>query len=408
MPMPTVSRAARRFLPWAFALPLALACMGETFDPPSLPDQNALYWDLHLNHHAVTLSTTAPYDTLTLVATPRNIREEPLADLPAPQWVSQDPERVQVTSEGVLVAVAPTPPGTQVKVTATLTAGNLKHTDYVFVRVVANPAPPVLATFSVHPLSPDSAKIAAVRSGEPELRYQLPVRATDITGAPMTDLVVSFRLVGADTDISEGSLGTGPVHFNELVELTELTGGVNGKLPGTVNIAAEATAFGVTKADTLPFRIGLPITSRFVVEARPDGMPGSILLERELKVGVGAVVFWQAGAGDTRADIDITFTDPTHVAAFPTSPLYMSPNTSNAGMGGIQVICDLFTLILPAGATDCTGSGSFVLPSVVNPVTQKALLGVGARLFPVPGIYDFHSTLQGVSGRIIVVDEREP
>ena len=59
-----------------------------------------LVGQLELNHHAVLLSTaTAPYDTLTLRATPRNVRGEPLPALAAPHYTSTDLEHVGVTSE---------------------------------------------------------------------------------------------------------------------------------------------------------------------------------------------------------------------------------------------------------------------------------------------------------------------
>src|SRR5690349_7813960 len=84
---------------WAAALilPLALACESSSFKPEPIIDSPELYWDLELNHYAVTLSTTTPYNTLQLVATPRNYRGDPLTGLPAPQYVSGNLEKVDVT-----------------------------------------------------------------------------------------------------------------------------------------------------------------------------------------------------------------------------------------------------------------------------------------------------------------------
>lgn len=381
MRMPTISGVIGRMF---LTLPLILACGGDSLGPP-LVEPSTLYWDLNLNHHAVTLSTTSPsHDTLTLIAMPRNISQEPLPGLPAPIYVSEDPERVLVTSEGMLVAVAPMAPGTQVKVVASLTAGNAKHTDYALVRVVDNPTPPMLASLSVQPLRPDSAKLAAVRVMEREHDYRLPMRATDTAGGPLVDLLVSVR--SSDSRVAA---------------IDEITRVVQGFMPGWVNFYAAATAFGVTKADTLRFRIGLPITSRFVLLARSDGIPGNFLEERELRVGVGAMVYWQATGGDASTDADITFADPTHVAALPTSPLYAHPVSP-------LWLCDAFESAIP-GVTDCAGSGSFVLRPILVPNSSSPfwILGIGARTFPVAGIYPFRSTLQGFDGKIVVVDESD-
>ncbi len=374
--MSTVSRAACRVLP--LALPLALACTGETLGPP-LPDQSTVYWDLHLNHHAVTLSTTAPYDTLSLVATPRNIRGEPLTGLPAVQYVSRDPERVRVTPGGVLVAISPT---VQVVIVATLTTGNLKHKDSLFVRVVADPAPPVLATFSVHPLPPDSAKYGALRFANPAQK-KLPVQATDTAGAPMANPLVSFR--SSDPAIAS-------IH-----ELTGVISNPLGGLPGEVKIYAEMTAFGVAKVDTVRYRIGLPIDTYVMFRPRPDGLPGSIIDEKELRVGVGAAVFFRGFTGDPRVEIDIVFSDPTHVAGFVGSSVVPFAPLSNSLCGSFK----------PRGLADCTNGGNIMMPLGQN-TNGSPQLGIAARVFPVPGIYDFHSTLNSaVQGRIVVIDESE-
>ena len=125
-------------------LPLLVACGAENLKPGATAEPAELYWALRLNHHAAVMSTTAPYDRLSLTATPVNYLGEPLAGLPAPQYVSRDRERVDVTSDGVLVAVAPT--AQRVWVVATLTTNNLRHQDSVLVRVVNNPSPPVLSS----------------------------------------------------------------------------------------------------------------------------------------------------------------------------------------------------------------------------------------------------------------------
>lgn len=395
MPRPTASRTARLAPPFALVLALTLACTGETLQTPPPPEPSELYWDLQLNHRAVTLSTTAPYDTLTLRATPRNIQQEPLTGLPVPRYLSNDTERVAVTAGGELVAVAPTALGTYVQVTATLTAGNLKHSDYVLVRVVEG-STPALATFSVHPVPPDTAKTAAVSGTEPVVWDTLPVRATDTTGAPMTDLLVSFRAAGSGPAFLNGDRFSG----NELVIVDDVTGVLYGMLPGRTTIYASTTVFGVTKADTLPYRIGLPITGRFEIAKRTDGTPGSTMLERVVTVAAGGEVRWLPFAADTAMDLDITFTDPTHVAGFLGSPASRYDSFTAA-------LCEIFATIYGPAGVNCTNGGSFVLPVNQNPFTGMASFGIASRTFPVPGTYDFRSLGHGLQGRIVVIDESE-
>lgn len=391
MPKPTASRAVR--LAPSLVLVLALACGDETLNTPQPPEPSQLYWDLQLNHRAVTLSTRAPYDTLTLVATPRNIAQEPLTGLSAPRYTSDNGEYVVVTDEGELVALRATAPDAFVKVTATLTAANLKHSDYVLVRVVDDPELPVLATFSVHPVPPDSAKVALTRSIT--VKDTLPMRATDATGAPITDLLVSFRAAG--TRPHSLSTGTG----NEFLGLDEITGEIVGLLPGTTTINAVTTLFGVTKADTLRYRIGLPITGVVVVTKRSDGTPGSTAPDPVLTLATGAAVAWNASIADTTMDLDITFTDPTHVASFPGSSVYPYATTFLA-------ICDIQAFVFGPAAVNCTNGGNFVLPVIQNPFTGSAILGTAVRTFPVPGTYVYRSVGHGLEGRIVIIDESEP
>src|SRR5437867_1016649 len=98
------ARLRWRHLVWLMGLPLALGCQGEHLKPEPPAEPGELYWMLELNTHAVTMSTTAPYDTLSLTATPRNYQGAPLAGLPVPQYTSSDPTRVTVSPEGVLKA----------------------------------------------------------------------------------------------------------------------------------------------------------------------------------------------------------------------------------------------------------------------------------------------------------------
>ena len=102
--------------------PLMLACESDSLKPAPLVDESQIYWRLELDRHTALMSTTPPYDTLTIAAIPRNAAGEPIAGLPTPQYISMDLEKVRVTPEGVVHAIATTT--AQTLVVATLTTNN--------------------------------------------------------------------------------------------------------------------------------------------------------------------------------------------------------------------------------------------------------------------------------------------
>lgn len=398
--------------PWALLaiLPFASACQGDHLTPPPPIDPAMLYWALDLNYHAVTLSTTAPYDTLTLTATPRNQVGEALEGLPAPQYSSTNPDQVVVTANGTLVAAQITTE--PVAVVATLTTDNLKHVDTMFVRVVNAPTPAALGTFSIHPVPPDSAKHAVnntadVNSGS-AFSYLLnrlvhadtggtPVSNVNVdfdpfavfpilVPVPVTDLLVSFR--SADTTVAKitrSSSGTG-IHVFKLV----------GRQPSrVVTIYASTTVFGITKADTIAFRIGLPLFRYFgMIRPRlPDGLPSPNIsflpgTPPTLYMGVGGLVIFDTYGSAADGPVlngtgALTFSDPTHTAIARTAVSYFG-----------LTICLLFL--------DTCDDGPGDLPPTPGPWSR-------ARVFTGPGTYDFQVTTPGtetLNGRIVVVDER--
>lgn len=219
-----------------------LAC-GPAEPSPVSVQLGHTYWALELNHHAVLLSTTVPWDTLSLMGTPLNHLGQPLLNLAAPQYSSADVRHVMVTPDGVLHAIAPLAENQEVLVTARLTMGGVTHVDTVYVRVMDTPnPPPVLHSLSIHPLPPDTAKEAVGPDVFLFTRPPLVARSADSSGAPLANLPVYFR----SSDPRAASVD-------------RLTGVVTSAQMGPVTFYASTTAFGVTKADTLPYRIGWPV-----------------------------------------------------------------------------------------------------------------------------------------------------
>lgn len=355
MPTPTPGRfLVLRMLPLALGL-LALgllACGSDVAAPTPSRDASQLYWSLTLNHRAITLSTTAPHDTITLVATPRNGRGEPLEGLPAPTFSTTDLDWVSVSPEGVVRARARR---NRVRVIARLHANNDTHADTAFINIVNNASPPVLASLSAQPVPPDSAKFAVGGGFNGEF-LKLPVRALSELGTTISGLSVHFA--SSDTTIAK---------------INRETGTVETRLPGTVEFYAAATAFGVTRTDTVPFRIGYPLVRQVYLEAqRRNGIPVAAFGEAPVVVAVGGGVVW---VNQTGMKTDVTFDDPSHAVEHPAMCAQ-----GLCGSGNIE----------PFGA----------------PEDESDFMELFRfRAFNAPGTYTYRSTMHGTTGIVIVVDE---
>lgn len=336
------------------------ACASDTLAPPRpAADASHLYWSLELDHHAVTLSTVPPYDTLRLVATARNVHGEEIIDVPEVAFTSGDLDRVQVDSDGVLHAVAPI---SKVAVAATLTIGDITHTDTVVVHVTSASAPPVLESISIHPAPGDSAKFS-------------------LTG---TFLVPSRSLTAVAKDTAEHPITGLSVHYASLDPTTATIDPVSGKITplhvGPVTFTASATAYGITRADTLPFTIGLPLNG--LVEVRP-GIGGGgdvppVFAPTTLVVGVGA-------------DVAFTWND---VTAPPTDVTFDYPDDVKQD----DLLC-LFLAPVLGSAAVCGGGNIAEFPRDTSAGLNRNLR---FRQFPEAGTYHYHSERYGAGGTIIV------
>lgn len=390
------SRAAVVPLLASLAVASSPACGGDSLKPQSLIDQNELYWRLDLDHRAILLSTAAPFDTLKLTATPRNYRGDALSGVPIPTFVSQDISKVVVTSEGVLRAIDPTTPGTVVAVMARLTIGDLTHVDTAFVSVVSTDSPPVLTSFSIQPIPPDSAKLGAAvvvfQNISLLLADTLPVRATDSAGMPILTIpgdvsgILPVALRSSDTSV---------VQFDKMIFTTKMAE-LRGFKVGTAKIYASTTAFGITKVDTLNYRIGWPLVEKMLMVVpssrhRPGMLPiDNVFTRPVLRIGVGGVVTWSnlGNLGDTNST-------PNHIVFNDQDlPNILSISPRPSFMPFYAHVSECLAFI----GADCVHGGNMV----ISPTQKKA-----SRRFPVSGVYEYSSSLYPNSvGRIIVIDEQ--
>jgi plastocyanin len=353
MPMPVLRRLPGIQLQVALLAMAALACGNEALTSSPVEDGSRLYWGLRLDHHAVNLSVHAPYDTIRLTATPVNSAGGPLDGMPAATFESGDPEVLEVTSEGVVRALSP---ASRIPVVATLSIANLTHLDTTLITITDDLAPPVLAVFSAHPVPPDSAKTTA-GPGFFMPPKVLPVQALDAANQPMAGLEVDFR----SSDTLRASINRS-------------TGLVFGRRPGQVTLYATTTAYGVTKADTIPYTVGWPLHRTVpMYRSTPDGAMVPDFDPAEVWLGPGGTVVWVNFLGK---EADVVFDDPASAVE----------NTT---------YCTFFGLC---------GSGNI---EPFNPPLDDPnfFAHARARRFPVPGTYTYHSAIYGITGKVIVMDQ---
>lgn len=268
-----------------------ISCGKEQAVTSPSPDGSKLFWSLTLDQHAVNLSTVSPYDTAHVIATPRTSDGNAYPDAPAVQYVSTDLEHVQVTADGKLLAIAPV---SGVAVVATMSVGNLTHSDTAFVTVVSDSAPPVLQSFSIHPVAPDSSVWGANELENYTFVGTRLVVAHDAQGNPLSGFSIYFH--SSDTTIAT---------------IDRNTGELSGKRPGQITIISSTLAYNVAKADTIPFTITMPAFMAVSI-APPGGTIGPNIITDPSPATIaagGTILFidWN------RYQVHISFTDPSIV-----------------------------------------------------------------------------------------------
>lgn len=351
--------------PALFPLVAALAVAGCTPDslaPSPDADPSRLYWALTLDHHAVTLSTIPPYDTLTLFATPHTVNGETLTG-DTLTFTSSDGDRVQVDAHGVLRAIGPTQ---NVVVVATLTRGDLTHSDTTYVTVTTATPVPVLGALSIEPPPGDSAKHSLTGTF---LQPQKALTAvlTDTAHRQLTGLAVRYESLDPTT-----------------ANIDPLSGLITPSRVGPVTFTASATAYGVTRADTLDFTIGLPLLIPVTVQRGLDanGNVAAVFTPNDIVIGVGGDVYFHWNAS-TSPSTDVTFDDPSKVYPDDLACLTFSP------LGLEDLACG--TGNIAAFTRDTTPTGF--------------LHNHRLRQFRAPGTYHFRSTIYGTGGTITVQAE---
>ncbi|HEU4584249.1 MAG TPA: hypothetical protein VFR95_00795 [Gemmatimonadaceae bacterium] len=339
----------------------------QTVEPYSpITDPAALFMSLTLDHGAINLSTTPPYDQLQITATPRDANGAAMEGLGAPTIRSSDTTKVWVTPDGVLQAREP---GSGIRVIAELVAeGNVRHADTAIVNVTSDSAPHMLDVLSLDPVGDEAVwpmvplqsvlgqvlfLFASGRSFQPAFD----LKTLDSEGNPIPGLVVEYESLDPD-----------------IATLHPVYGNITLLQPGEARVVARTTAYGVTMADTTVFTVTLPIIN--AVSIQPGAQDGPPTVQpKTLTIRPGGYVFWSNLTSDS---VSVTFDDP-------------------ASAGVIEDICNGLGAAYPAHCD----SGN-IAPFMSD--ASSFFDNTRGRHFTEPGTYTFHIEPLGVTGKVVVTE----
>lgn len=310
----------------------SIGCSGldEVLTPPIA--STTLYSRLDVNHHAILLSTVAPYDTVRLHTTPRNFDGEAwrpnwmsaaafdslLAASPA-SYISQDSTKVKVSADGLVRAIAPTTGAATVRIVASRQIGNVTRADTVLVRAQNVVNPQRIRTYRHRPA--DTLKVAIATS----LAIQL--TAVDSHNVAIANVVTYVKTV--DSTI----VGVGPTPRKAQHNATALRGNANA---GSTRIVSQAYIYGIAVADTFFVIAGARLSKLINVKVFDPILDpvGAIFYGgfSQWVIGPGGVGNWSVYADSVYSPpfpVDIIFDDPT-VALAPDAVSSDSGNILNA------------------------------------------------------------------------------
>ncbi len=328
------------------------ACKPDVVGPPS-QDMDALLWSLKLNHHAVVLSLAAPYDTVQLIAIPRNVSDVELESPSTVTYTTTD-TTIRLNANGFVRASSVTP-SAGARVVVKVNSGQVTLIDTAFIHVKsATPPPSVPRTFFVARTDADSLKDAGssyipnpvdtLGSGWPQLKYSTPTFIGRVVTMDGDTIALPVYYSSSDNTVSTINRSTGVA---TLVR------------PGVVTFYATSYVYGTLVQDSVQFTVGLPLYTSFYVS---DAVSYSTY---SAKLGVGAVIDWQNAWSDS-LPMDVIFENP-------------------AGVAGILY-------------GDVVSASGNIIGLGLNKRTKRS--------FPTPGTYRYHiSTHPQMTGTIVIVRE---
>lgn len=348
------------------------ACSSPDVSYLASPDPALAYRALTLQAHAITMSIVAPYDTLQLVATARSGLGTPLADAPAPTFVTTD-SSVRVSTTGLLTARAVR---SNVLVIASLTYQGIRLADTAIITVTNVTTPQRVARLVLQPKPGDDTTYPVPTFGSFVYGVSgtkvLDVEAQDISGMSISGALVALSTsVPVEVTFPGSPFGPSSVTTATTSGFVNLTFSQATSLVGSITLRADATIYGATMRDSLVLTLLDPILAVIRVDTQARAANTQVVHTVSPSVPVtistGGFVWWWNNVSDS---LDIEFDDSTMAAA--------DVRAFNSGGGNIPPF------------TGCSG----------GPLNQ--CLNIQSRQFLRPGSVRFHSVKTGVSGTIIV------
>ena len=349
-------------------------CSGDTTNPVAVNSATA-YWGLRLNYHAITMATTAPFDTVRLTATPVTVTGTPVPGGGSVVYQASD-SHVTVDSTGLVRAYHPTS-GTRVIATLRDARQNVTHADTAIIQITDTVPQFRPAGFSIQPMPGDldSAKDAVDDYGYSinQGMQNLPVYAADVAGDSLcTDWNGCFI----------------PVYFsssNTTIASIDPTAGVIVPYQvGYVTFYASSLVYGTLLSDSLRFEVGHRINWVRNAVTMQDVQYGPLrpFAPQTQTIGVGGSVGFFGVFGyqvtEQRVDtVDVTFDDPAAITG---------------------VVNDSVSAPIVNSAFILT-----TWQSVFRGTTYWAG-GIAIATFPKRGTFTYHSRRLGGGGTIIVSD----
>lgn len=337
------------------------SCSVQEIKQPYRSGEND-FWDVLVNHRAVTMATVAPFDTITLTATPRNYLGHKIVIEGTVSYWSGD-KALKVDSTGMVKALGVV---TTAWVFASYSYGGMTHTDSVLFKVTAG-APSIEAGLLSLELAPgDSAKHAV---GVPD----------GIFGTTPSDKRPAVSLISTLNTKMTGF----PIRYSTsdstIMRVNQTTGAMRGLRPDSrAYLRAEATVYGKELKDSIEYYIGYPLMYHIGTSWKaPVGtgqFAGNWAPAFDIIVGTGAVVVWHAEGALKSFNVKFDRTE---------------------GIGASELHCILFQ--------DCTFGDIPLIPQqeelidiTVSPPEINLVSGVRARQFNQSGDFQFHSdSLEG-------------
>lgn len=318
---------------------LLISACRDTNDSLDIPGRDTFIWSMELDNKAVVMSTEAPYNSIKLTPRIFNIRGEKIDYEREVIYMSASQE-VEVSSDGTVTALKPV---SNLRVTATTTSHNVTLVDTAMITVMGTSPTTKLHSFSIQRLAGDSAKVAMSSFGVSRTK-SFAARVLNSEDLPISPSSVFYKV--SDPSIATINRSSGLLTANRM---------------GEVMVYAFTNVFGIAMADSLKVTVGPPLLNYVTVLGRIINSDTiTSFTSDSIQIGVGGTVRWTNASKRT---VNVVFDDPGNVSG-----------------------------LTPGDAGNIPDWGP--IPPDTLPVRQ--------RIFNVPGVFKYKSSISGGSGVIVV------